>query len=86
MGRAAMRLFPDGVRCLSSGDGVMPAGEAVELGTIKSSRFIGSACDSIFEWSTDFRSWAMPLGAVAEAGAYVGPGAFWSSCLYSKNN
>lgn len=40
----------------------MPAGEAIELGTRKSSRFIGSECCS-FELSTDFRSCAIPLGA-----------------------
>ena len=34
----------------------------MELGTRKSSRFIGSECGS-FELSTDFRSCAIPLGA-----------------------
>ena len=40
----------------------MPAGDATEFGRMKSSRFIGSEC-CVFEWSTDLRSWAIPLGA-----------------------
>lgn len=44
------------------GAGLMPAGEAIEVGTRKSSRFIGSAFCSA-ERSTDLRSCAIPLGA-----------------------
>ena len=44
------------------GAGLMPVGDAIEVGTRKSSRFIGSALCSA-EWSTDLRSCAIPLGA-----------------------
>ena len=51
----------------ADGDGEMPAGDATDDGNMKSSRFIGSdwRCD-LFSWfaSTDFRSCAMPLGAL----------------------
>jgi hypothetical protein len=44
----------------------MPAGEAMDVGTRKSSRFIGSAFCSA-ERSIDLRSCAMPLGAGADS-------------------
>lgn len=50
------------------GAGLMPAGEAMEVGTRKSSRFMGSAFCSA-ERSIDLRSCAMPLGA--EVGAFA---------------
>jgi hypothetical protein len=48
-------------RSLSAGDGEMPAGEAMEVGMIKSSRFIESA--GVAVWSDECRNWAIPLGA-----------------------
>jgi hypothetical protein len=61
-------------RACSPGKGVIPAGEAMELGTRKSSRFMGSA-DNSLEGSMDLRSCAIPLGTE------VGPGFFSSRCL-----
>ena len=55
-----------GVLSVEAGVG-MPAGEATELGTMKSSKFIGSL-DWSAEGSTDLRSFAMPLGVRAGGG------------------
>src|SRR5277367_3711776 len=58
----------------------MPAGEAIELGTRKSSRFIGSECCS-FELSTDFRSCAIPLGADVAADLFSSNFLHWAHQL-----
>jgi hypothetical protein len=57
-----------------NGDGERPAGEAIEVGRMKSSRFMGSLVDTAGCWvsSFDFRNCAMPLGTEVEEGALVG--------------
>lgn len=42
-----------------------PAGEAMELGKMKSSMFIASE-SGVFERSTDLRSWAIPEGVFVD--------------------
>jgi hypothetical protein len=61
----------------------MPAGEAIELGTRKSSRFIGSECCS-FELSTDFRSCAIPLGADVTADFFSSSFLHWQSISWIR--
>jgi hypothetical protein len=58
----------------------MPAGEAIELGIRKSSRFIGSECCS-FGLSTDFRSCAIPLGADVAANFFSSSFLHWVNQL-----
>lgn len=63
-----------------SGEGERPAGEAMEVGRMKSSRFMGSmavvvAVGGVCWWTASsdvLRSCAMPLGAGADEGALVG--------------
>lgn len=45
------------------GEGELSVGEAIEVGSIKSSRFIGSTCDRSGK-SRDSRSFAIPEGAL----------------------
>ena len=49
------------------GEGEIPAGEAVEEGNIKSSIFMGSGSfrELVLDKSKDFRSFAIPDGALA---------------------
>jgi hypothetical protein len=82
MAEAALELgifSPDGT-------GERPAGEAIEVGRIKSSRFIGSllvvtmagaGICCVEAPSLNLRSRAMPLGPTLGAGELVG--IFWSS-------
>ena len=44
------------------GDDDMPAGEAMEVGNMKSSMFIASGSEGLFDMSTDWRSFAIPEG------------------------
>lgn len=52
------------------GDGDRPAGEAIDVGVMKSSKFMGSGatCNVLLagDWATfaslDFLNWAIPLG------------------------
>ena len=67
-----------------SGDGERPAGEAMEVGRMKSSRFMGSMATMVEAgWrgvtSADWRSWAMPLGfdEGAVVGCFLRSLAFW---------
>lgn len=46
------------------GDGEMLAGEAIDVGKMKSSMFIASG-SGLFDGSTDSRSFAIPEGALA---------------------
>lgn len=47
------------------GVGEIPAGVPIEVGTMKSSRFMASSvCVGLIVWSEDCRSCAMPLGAL----------------------
>lgn len=66
IGMAVDTADEDAVACSVGGEGVaMPAGEATELGAMKSSRFMGSGSGSWSESgglvrSWDWRNWAMP--------------------------
>lgn len=44
------------------GDDDMPAGEAMEVGNMKSSMFIASGSEGLFDMSTDWRSFVIPEG------------------------
>lgn len=47
------------------GDGDIPAGVPIEVGTMNSSRFmVSSAWTGLIVWSEDWRSCAIPLGAL----------------------
>ena len=54
------------------GKGERPAGEAIEVGRMKSSRFIGSLWEVRMVASLEFRSRAMPLGPAFDAEEFVG--------------
>ena len=50
---------------LIEGEGDMPLGEAIEDGTMKSSRFIESMLPALpAAWSADWRNRAIPLGGL----------------------
>ena len=44
------------------GDDDMPAGDAMEVGNMKSSMFIASVSEGLLDISTDWRSFAIPEG------------------------
>lgn len=44
------------------GDDDMPAGDAIEVGNMKSSMFIASGSEGLLDISTDWRSFAIPEG------------------------
>lgn len=77
---AEAAAFPELPIFSPDGEGDRPAGEAIEVGRIKSSRFMGSLFAVIIGaevcWlaasSLDLRNCAMPLGAEVAEGALVG--------------
>jgi len=64
----------------ANGDGERPAGEAMEVGRMKSSRFMASTVMGGVRWratsSVDFRSCAIPLGAEVNEAAVALVGCF----------
>lgn len=68
IGMADVTALPDAdVEAGSAGGEVgIPAGEPIDEGMMKSSKFIESAADAVdvADWSTDLRSWEIPLGFV----------------------
>lgn len=65
MGMADATVLPD-VEACSAGEVGIPAGEPIDEGMRKSSKFIGSAAEAVdvADWSTDFRSWEIPPALV----------------------
>jgi hypothetical protein len=62
IGMADVTAFVEAPAFSLESDVDIPAGDATDEGRMKSSRFIGSAAVRL-NWSTDLRSWAMPLMA-----------------------